>query len=204
MKIIKISLDCLPQAKKRHRSRRLNGRVIQYDPQTADKLKFKRILSTTIRAQGLLKPLESAVSMSVASFYEFPKSWSKKRIKRVKEEGAWKTSKPDADNEGKFWCDVLNGIAYNDDAQVVQLLCEKRYSDKASVEIIIKPKEVFMIDEHATTIKNSCSIEDISFLVKKANRLGKSNREITHVYVKDDDEGSHIFFEVDEMRPKRQ
>lgn len=59
-----------------------------------------------------------------------------------------------------------------------------------------------MINEHALTLKNVCTIQEISYLVKKANKLGKSDREIQHVFVKDDEEGSHIFFEVEEMKTR--
>lgn len=86
---------------------------------------------------------------------------------------------------------------------VKQSWSEKKYSDKAGVEIIIKPKGVLMVNEHAITITKNCSIEQIAFLVKKANRLGKSNRDIVRVYTQDDSEGSHIFFEVTDMKPAR-
>lgn len=86
---------------------------------------------------------------------------------------------------------------------ISQSWSEKKYSDKPGVEIIIKPKGVHMVNEHAITISKNCSIEQIAFLVKKANRLGKSDRDIVRVYTHDDSEGSHIFFEVTDMKPVR-
>ena len=41
-----------------------------------------------------------------------------------------------------------------------------------------------MIDEHAKTVKESITIEDLSYLVKKANLLGKMDREIRRVYAR--------------------
>lgn len=57
-----------------------------------------------------------------------------------------------------------------------------------------------MVHEHAIIIKNSCTIDQINYLVQKANKLGKNGRDISHAYYKDDEEGSHIFFVVDEMK----
>lgn len=200
--MIRLFIDSMPIAKQRHRSGRMNGRTVTYDPQKAEKMKTKWLLSTQLREQGHLKPLEGPIELWITSFYPWPKSWSKKRLKTAKETGSLKTSKPDLDNIEKFYADVLTGIAWKDDAQVVQSWSEKRYSDKCGVEIIFKPKEVHMVNEHAITISKSCSIEQISYLVKKANQLGKKDRDIVRVFTKEDEEGSHIIFEVTDMKPR--
>lgn len=195
--MIKIFLDSLPMAKKRHRAGIRDGRVVTYDPQKADKIQTKWKIAALLREEGLLKPLEGPVELSIVSFYPFPKSWSKKR----KEREIWKTSKPDFDNIDKFYCDVMNGIAWKDDAQVVQSWSEKLYSDKSGIEITLQTKGVHMKNEHAITIREKCSISEISFLVKKANRMGKMNRDVHSIFSKDDDDGSHIYFEVDDLKP---
>lgn len=202
--MISIFLESLPEAKKRHRSGIRNNRVVTYDPQKADKIKTKWDVAAKLREKGLLKPLEGPIEIYITSFYPWPKSWSKKRVKAAKESGSYKTSKPDVDNEAKWWLDILNGIAWKDDAQVVQSWSEKRYSDKPGIEITLQTKEVHMKNEHAITIREKCSIEEISFLVKKANRLGKMNRDIYAIFSKDDGEGSHIYFEVDDLKPLSQ
>ena len=53
------------------------------------------------------------------------------------------TRKPDFDNIGKVICDALNGIAYRDDAQIVDALVRKFYSDipRVIVEISDIPYE---------------------------------------------------------------
>jgi Holliday junction resolvase RusA-like endonuclease len=196
--MFRIFLESLPQAKKRHRSGLREGRIVTYDPQHADKIKTKWLVAKLFRDQGLLKPILGPVEVWLSCYYPAPKTWSKKRLKEEK----LKTSRPDVDNNIKFYFDVMNGIAYKDDAQVVEVWSEKRYSDKPGIEIYLIPKEVSMVHEHAITIHQNCSIEQISFLVKKANRLGKMNREIHNIFSTDDDDGSHIIFEVDEMTPK--
>ena len=47
------------------------------------------------------------------------------------------TRKPDFDNIGKIICDALNGIAYRDDAQIVDALVRKFYSDTPRVIVEI-------------------------------------------------------------------
>ena len=47
------------------------------------------------------------------------------------------TKKPDADNIAKAILDALNGLAYYDDAQVVHLEVQKRYSNEPRAEVFI-------------------------------------------------------------------
>lgn len=51
-----------------------------------------------------------------------------------------------------------------------------------------------MIKEHALLIKEEISIQDLEYLVKKANKLGITNRVITGITEEKDFEGKHIFY----------
>lgn len=53
-----------------------------------------------------------------------------------------------------------------------------------------------MRNEHAITYRDKISMKDLEYLVRKANRLGKLDREVVHVYQTEDDEGFHVYFEV--------
>ena len=53
-----------------------------------------------------------------------------------------------------------------------------------------------MLHEHAITYQDRLSIADLDYLTKKANRLGKSGREIVNVYEQNDNEGTHVYFDV--------
>lgn len=70
------------------------------------------------------EPLE----VIIRAYYEIPKSWSKKNRQAALDREAFPTKKPDADNIAKVVCDALNGLAYNDDKQIVDLLVMKRYA----------------------------------------------------------------------------
>ena len=45
------------------------------------------------------------------------------------------TVKPDCDNLAKSILDSLNGLAYHDDKQVVELVVKKYYAENAEVKI---------------------------------------------------------------------
>lgn len=71
---------------------------------------------------------EKPLRMILNVFYEVPKSTSKKRRQEIFDTGELPAKKPDADNIAKVICDALNGIAYKDDAQIVELQVIKKYT----------------------------------------------------------------------------
>ena len=146
-------------------------------------------------------PLQGAVSIT-ATFYKIRPP--KRPKKNALENHELDTQKPDLDNYLKFYLDILNKIAYLDDSQVCEILCKKLYSDKPRVELCIKDMErIPMIREHAKTVKCNILTEDISYMTKKANRLGLSGREVHRVFMEEDDEGKHFYFECDCMKERK-
>lgn len=180
-----------PISKQRHR---MVGKFA-YDPQSKLKNEIKFEFANQHRTQGYLKPLEGSISAMVDISYETPKSWSK----RARETANYKTSRPDIDNIVKFYFDVLNGIAYQDDSQIVSLFSQKLYSETNNVSINLFQLEGNMVNEHALTYKDILTVEDINYMTKKANRLGLSNRQLIRVYQQEDEEGTHVYFEVDNL-----
>lgn len=57
-----------------------------------------------------------------------------------------------------------------------------------------------MLHEHAITYKDRLNIADLDYIVKKANKLGRSAREIVRVYEESDSEGTHLYFYVEGMK----
>jgi len=79
------------------------------------------------------EPLELVVN----AYFEIPKSASKKaRTEMLLNE--YPTKKPDIDNCAKLAADALNGIAYDDDSQIVSLICHKFWSEEPKLEITIR------------------------------------------------------------------
>jgi len=80
--------------------------------------------------------LGGPLSLSISCYTKIPASLSKKKKEAMA--NAYSITKPDLDNYIKFYLDVLNGIAYDDDRQIVKLYGEKKYSQHPRVEITVK------------------------------------------------------------------
>ena len=80
-------------------------------------------------------PYENQVKAEIDVLVAVPKSDSKAK-KKAKIEGMIRpTVKPDCDNLAKSILDSLNGLAYHDDKQVVELVVKKYYAENAEVKI---------------------------------------------------------------------
>lgn len=79
-----------------------------------------------------------ALSVSVTAYFEPVKNVSKKRREQMLQDKIFPIKKPDIDNIVKAVLDALNGLAYKDDSQVVQILAAKRYQDKSRVDVTIE------------------------------------------------------------------
>jgi hypothetical protein len=100
------------------------------------------------------------------------------------------------DNCLKYYFDVLNDIVYPDDRFISSVWGDQIYSKTPGIEIQLHSLGGDMINEHAKTIKWEINVEDLSYMVKKANKLGISGRSISRVYCEEDEEGKHYYFEV--------
>lgn len=80
-------------------------------------------------------PYENQVKAEIDVLVAVPKSDSKAK-KKAKIEGVIRpTVKPDCDNLAKSILDSLNGLAYQDDKQVVELSIKKYYAENAEVRV---------------------------------------------------------------------
>lgn len=92
--------------------------------------------------EGECYEADQALELIIYAYFEIPNSMSKKDRKAVYDGKLFPTKKPDADNIGKVVCDALNGLAYKDDKQIVNLHVMKRYAGATGepyVAVIIKP-----------------------------------------------------------------
>lgn len=83
------------------------------------------------------KPLTGPCRLVVTASYPWPKSTTKKR--REAPDGAWKDTKPDADNITKIVKDSLSGIVFVDDAQCSDIRTVKLLSDFAGLRVEVTP-----------------------------------------------------------------
>lgn len=82
------------------------------------------------------RQLEGSIRATIIAYYKIPKSYSKTKRLDCTLEILRPTKKPDADNIAKIILDSLNGIAYDDDSQVVDLRVIKKFTEESErVEI---------------------------------------------------------------------
>lgn len=79
-----------------------------------------------------------ALTCQLMIYDSIPKSCSKKKKEQMLMHKILPTKKPDIDNVVKAIFDGLNKVAFNDDTQIIQLICTKYYSEEPRVEVTIK------------------------------------------------------------------
>lgn len=88
------------------------------------------------------RKIEGPIRAVITAYYKIPKSYNKRRVQAIREGIEHPLKKPDADNIGKIILDSLNGMAYEDDAQVVVLMVVKKYTeDEERVELKLEKIE---------------------------------------------------------------
>ena len=82
---------------------------------------------------------EKLISVDIQAFYPIPQSFSKKKRTEAVTERIRPTTKPDCDNCAKAVLDALNGVAFYDDSQVVDLTVRKFYGERPYIKVTIIP-----------------------------------------------------------------
>lgn len=126
-----------PQGKGRPRFSTQHGRAITRTPeQTA---LYENLVKMEYRQQcrGIRFQDDAMLDVRVYAYYSIPTSAGKKKRQAMLTKKIRPTKKPDFDNIGKVICDSLNGIAYRDDAQIVDGMVRKFYSEEPRVVVKI-------------------------------------------------------------------
>ncbi|MBW6408995.1 RusA family crossover junction endodeoxyribonuclease [Clostridium weizhouense] len=76
------------------------------------------------------KHIGGPVKAVINVYHKVPKSYTKKRLKAIREGLERPQKKPDADNVAKIILDSLNKIAFDDDSQVIQLIVNKLWTEE--------------------------------------------------------------------------
>ena len=120
-----VHIDTPPVAKARPRVTMRGGKPRAYTPKkSAD---YEAAVAAACDAEA---PLEGALRMHVNLYLPIPASWSKQKTIDAACGKILPTSRPDLDNYCKAIMDGLNGVAYEDDSQVVDLRVVKQYARK--------------------------------------------------------------------------
>lgn len=135
--MVTITILGKPASKGRPRFQRAGNYVRTY---TDDKtVEYENLVRLAWMQSGEEK-LSGAIRALVLACFPIPKSLSKKKQKELIDKPY--TKKPDCDNIAKIVLDALNGIAYDDDSQIVNLEVQKEYSSEAKVVLMLREVEV--------------------------------------------------------------
>ena len=74
--------------------------------------------------------IDGPVKARIEVYYKIPKSYTKKRVQAIRDGLEMPLKKPDIDNCIKVILDSLNGIAYKDDSQIVEVIAVKKWTEE--------------------------------------------------------------------------
>ena len=125
-------IDITPVAKSRPRVTMVGGRARAYTPKkSAD---YER----QIAREWVHERQSDPVRLDIVFGMPIPQSWSKKQQDAAASLLILPSKKPDIDNLIKAVMDALNGVAYDDDNQVIELSAKKVYAPEPYVAIWLR------------------------------------------------------------------
>ncbi len=123
-----------PKAKQRPRFDSRTGNV--YTPKGTKNKEFLVGMAYKSSCHGMMFDRDEAVYMRVDEYFGIPKSVSKKKRKQMMDGEIRPMGRMgDVENIAKLVMDALNGVAYPDDSQVVELWCRKFYGEEPKTVI---------------------------------------------------------------------
>jgi Holliday junction resolvase RusA-like endonuclease len=134
MSAIDFTVPGQPVAKGRPKFSRQGGMVHVRTPEkTANYETLVKLAAGA--AMGGNAPMQGPLSLMLRLYVQIPKSVTKRDRVAIAEGRFLPTKKPDVDNCLKAIADAMNGIVYDDDAQLVTVMVVKQYSDTPRAEV---------------------------------------------------------------------
>ena len=127
MKDVYVTMPLEPQPKLRPRFKVVRGRVFTHTPYETKEFENQVAALYMARAKGEMFERHRPLQVKITFAMNVPKSFSKKKRTDIESGLLLHTVKPDLDNLTKSVLDALNGIAWYDDAQIVDLQVNKEY-----------------------------------------------------------------------------
>lgn len=135
---IALAIPIAPEPKARPRFAVVHGHVETYTPKKTKS--YENFVAAFYKAAAKGFKFEKGIPLTVTILFamEIPTSKTKKVKNQMADGNIKHTVKPDLDNLVKSILDGLNGIAWHDDAQIVQLNVSKSYSESPHIFITIR------------------------------------------------------------------
>lgn len=134
--MISFVLDGDPVPKGRARFAKRGANVVAFTPAKTKNYEMLVSHAGWVAMNGqpaILGPVELHVDVVLA----IPPSRTKKDTREALAGRRKPTARPDLDNFLKAVLDGLNGIAFKDDAQVVQIVAGKRYGEQPHIKVTV-------------------------------------------------------------------
>jgi len=133
--MIEFTIPIEPRAQKRDRIGTIGGHARSYKDKAQSLYEGK--VAALVAQHRPEKPLEGQLTLYIDCYMPLPVSKSKKWKELAIREEIYPTGKPDCTNLAKNIEDIMNGVFYRDDAQIVYLLVRKLYSDNPRWVIVL-------------------------------------------------------------------
>lgn len=136
--IVKFTIPGQPIGKGRPKFSTVCGHVTTYTPEkTAN---YEALIKYGYQSQcaGIKFEKKVPLDVRIVAYFGIPSSTSKKKAELMRQRIIRPVVKPDTDNIAKTVMDALNGIAYYDDAQVIDAQVRKFYDDNPRVVVTIR------------------------------------------------------------------
>lgn len=131
----------VPAGKGRPRVGRVGKHVRMFTP-TATVAYEGLIAHAAQEAMAGRELIQGPVLLEMQMLHPVPASWSKRKQAQALAGEVLPTVKCDADNCLKAVCDALNGVAWRDDVQVVNVVLSKRYAATPCVRVRVVPLDL--------------------------------------------------------------
>jgi len=122
-----------PVGKGRPRFSTAGGKPRSYTPAVTRDYE-SLIAARAAEAMAGREPLRTPLRVMIEATMSIPLSWSKAK-RQAALDGDVYPSRPDVDNIAKTVLDGMNGVVYEDDAQVMYLKVSKKYAEEGSVTV---------------------------------------------------------------------
>ena len=166
-----------PKGKGRPRFCLKNGKAYIYTPQNTKE--YEENIKTYARLFKHIFRREMQLEAHIEAYYKIPKNTSKgikeKMICRI----ILPNKKPDIDNIEKIVLDALNGVLYEDDAQICKTISEKFYAEEPHLKIrigVIEPPETLQGEESKPKPKRQLTTREIEEMLKNAGKEWRAKR----------------------------
>lgn len=137
--MISFTIPGQPQGKARPKVVRLkNGHTHAFTPEKTES--YENLIRWAFKecTRKDFVPHDGAIYVEIAATHQIPQSWSRKKRQAALAGTLPCLSKPDLDNLEKVICDALNGIAYVDDKQIVEVHKCKAYGERPGVAVLLR------------------------------------------------------------------